>query len=175
MNRKEIEKKILEMSSKKINQKEIAKMFNMSERTVRRILNKNNASRYYEIPNSVELKIIELYESGLCKENIAKKMKISIASVSKILSRNRVPGVEFEVKEKTIIKINDLISTHLLCFCEDLELLAKRLAIEIIYQKPEKIIVPKRLQAAIRTEKMSKIINILNRVDLNCNLEYAKN
>ena len=174
MKKKEIEQKVLEMSSKKITQKEIAKAFNISERTVRRILNKNNASRYFEIPNSVELKVTELYEAGFCNENIAKATKISVASISKILSKNRVPGVEIEIEKKSIIKINDLISIHLLRFCEDLELLAKRLATEIIYQKPEKIIVPKRLQGVIKVDKMSKIINILSKVDLNCNLEYAK-
>ena len=161
------------MTSKKISQKEIAKTFEMSERTVRRILRKHNASRYYEIPVSVEKKVIELHEAGYCSENIAKKVRISNASVLKILNRNRMPGVEIE--KKSIIKINDLISTHLLCFCEDLELLAKRLASEILYQKPEKIIVPKRLQGFIKDEKISKIINILDKVDLKFNLEYAKN
>jgi hypothetical protein len=115
----------------------------------------------------LELKVIELYGRGLKAGVISRILNAPRTTVYKIIQRNRVPEVKYNVK------INELISSRLLYFCDDIELLSKRIAIEIIYKKPKKIIIPKRLQHIVQKEKINKIVSILDKVDIKCNLEFA--
>ena len=106
---------------------------------------------------------------------IAKKLLIGKTKVFKVLKKNRVPEFQ-EIKVSSKIKnINELISLRLLYFCDDLETLSKRLAIEILYQKPEKILIPHRIQDIIKKEKINNVISILNKINLTCDVEFAMN
>ena len=126
------------------------------------------------ITYDVEQKILELAAEGMPKEKIAKTLRIGRTAVFKTLREYRVPEVDKEKVAKKIKSLNDLISVRLLYFCDDFEMLSKRLAVEILYQKPEKIIISRRLQSVVNKEKIDKVVNILDRIDLHCNFEYAK-
>jgi predicted transcriptional regulator len=126
-----------------------------------------------KITYDVEQKILELASSGMPKEKIAKTLRIGRTAVFKTLREYRVPEVDTVKVAKKIKSLNDLISVRLLYFCDDFEMLSKRLAVEILYQKPEKIIISRRLQSVVNKEKIDKVVNILDRIDLHCNFEYA--
>lgn len=126
-----------------------------------------------KITYDVEQKILELASEGMPKEKIAKTLRIGRTAVFKTLREYRVPEVDTVKVAKKIKSLNDLISVRLLYFCDDFEMLSKRLAVEILYQKPEKIIISRRLQSVVNKEKIDKVVNILDRIDLHCNFEYA--
>ena len=127
-----------------------------------------------KITYDMEQQILELASEGMPKEKIAKTLRIGRTTVFKTLRDYRVPEVDTVKVAKKIKNLNDLISVRLLYFCDDFEMLSKRLAVEILYQKPEKIIIPRRLQGIIKKEKIEKVVNILDRAELHCNFEYAK-
>lgn len=127
-----------------------------------------------KITYDMEQQILELASEGMPKEKIAKTLRIGRATVFKTLRDYRVPEVDTVKVSKKIKNLNDLISLRLLYFCDDFEMLSKRLAVEILYQKPEKIIIPRRLQGIIKKEKIEKVVNILDRAELHCNFEYAR-
>lgn len=127
-----------------------------------------------KITYDVEQKILELAAEGMSKEKIAKTLRIGRTAVFKTLREYRVPEVDTVKVAKKIKSLNDLISVRLLYFCDDFEMLSKRLAVEILYQKPEKIIISRRLQSVVNKEKIDKVVNILDRIDLHCNFEYVK-
>lgn len=127
-----------------------------------------------KITYDVEQKILELAAEGMPKEKIAKTLRIGRTAVFKTLREYRVPEVDKEKVAKKIKSLNDLISVRLLYFCDDFEMLSKRLAVEVLYQKPEKIIISRRLQSVVNKEKIDKVVSILDRIDLHCNFEYAK-
>ena len=127
-----------------------------------------------KITYDMEQQILELASEGMPKEKIAKTLRIGRTTVFKTLRDYRVPEVDTVKVAKKIKNLNDLISVRLLYFCDDFEILSKRLAVEILYQKPEKIIIPRQLQGIIKKEKIEKVVNILDRADLHCNFEYAR-
>lgn len=125
-----------------------------------------------KIEPSTEEKILELKQQGFNGKQIGEQMGLSKSVVYKYLRLNRIPDFE-EKTPKKIKNINELISLRLLYFCEDIAIIAKRLASEIILQKPEKIVISKRTQSVIKKEKIQKVINILEASSLSLNLEYA--
>lgn len=129
---------------------------------------------FKKITYEIEQEILTLANKGITKDKIAEMVGFSRMSVFKVLKAYRVPEEKTEVKNKKIRNFNELISPRLFYFCDDIELLAKRLACEIFYQKPEKIIIPNRLVSMVEKEKINKVVNILDRVDLKCPIEYAK-
>lgn len=122
----------------------------------------------------LEEKILELKNESIDGRKIAEILGIGKTAVYEVLKKNRVPMVNLVNPVKKTIGINDLISLRLLYFCDDIELLSKRLAVEILYQKPEKIIISRRIQEIIKKEKINKVVSILDRVNMKCNLEYAE-
>lgn len=126
-----------------------------------------------KITYDMEQKILELASQGMPKEKIAKELRIGRTAVFKTLREYRVPEVDTVKVARKIKSLNDLISVRLLYFCDDFEMLSKRLAVEILYQKPEKIIISRRLQSVVKKEKIAKVVNILDKIDLHCNFEYA--
>lgn len=133
----------------------------------------------FRIDRKLEEKIIELRrEKIMTGKDIAAELtsqgyKVSKSVVYKYLKMNQEIPAEKISPIKKIKKINELISVRLFWFCNDLSVLSKRLAMEIVEQKPEKIIVPTRLQAIIKKEKMDKVVNILEAANLSVNLEYV--
>lgn len=127
-----------------------------------------------KITYDMEQKILELASQGMSKEKIAKELRIGRTTVFKTLREYRVPEVDTVKVAKKIKSLNDLISVRLLYFCDDFEMLSKRLAVEILYQKPEKIIISRRLQSVVKKEKIAKVVNILDKINLHCNFEYAR-
>jgi len=121
---------------------------------------------------STEQEILNLRQEGLTGRQIGERMGLSKSVVYKYLKLNRVPEIE-EKKQKKIKNLNELISLRLFYFCEDVVILAKRLAAEIILQNPEKIVISKRIQSIIKKEKISKVVNILEATSLRVNLEYV--
>ena len=119
-------------------------------------------------------KILELVAQGVPKKDIPKILRVGRTTVFKVLKEYRVPEIITKKESKKVVNINEIISTRLLYFCDDLELISKRMAIEIIAQNPEKIIIPSRLANFVKKEKMSKVVNILDRINLDCKLEYAR-
>jgi len=159
----EFKEKIAILTNQGFDGKQIAKKLNVSYQTIWRALKTLNVS-----PKKIlEEKIIELASCGMNKKSIIKTLRIESKVIDDIFTKYRIP-------EKKITTINDLVSVRLFYFCNDIEMLAKRMAIEIFYQKPEKIIIPKRLQKIIKKEKISKVVNILQKINLSCNIEYAK-
>ena len=127
-----------------------------------------------KISYDVEQQILKLASEGMLKEKIAKELRVGRTTVFKTLREYRVPEVDTEKVNKKIKNLNDLISMRLFYFCNDFEMLSKRLAVEILYQKPEKIIVPRRMQEIVKKEKIEKVVHILDGINLKCNLEYAR-
>ena len=133
----------------------------------------------FRIDREIEKEIIKLrQEKIMTGRDIADELnrrgyKIKKTTVYKYLKLNKEIGIVPAKKIIKIIKINELISLHLLCFCRDLAIISKHLANEIIIKKPEKIIVPSRVQSVIRREKMDKVVDILQAANLNVNLEYC--
>ena len=126
-----------------------------------------------KITYDVEQQILELASEGMPKEEIAKALGVGRTTVFKTLREYRVPEVDTAKVAKKVKSLNDLISVRLLYFCDDFEMLSKRLAVEILYQKPEKIIISRRLQSVVKKEKIAKVVNILDKINLHCNFEYA--
>lgn len=159
----EFKQKMSIMIGEGLDSKQIAKELNVTYQTVWRTLKTLNVPP----KKLLEQKIIELASIGMQKKSIIKILRVEIKIVDDVFKKYRIP-------EKKITTINDIVSTRLLYFCDDIEMLAKRFAIEVLYQKPEKIIIPKRLQKIIKKEKISKVVNILEKINVKCNIEYAK-
>ena len=118
-------------------QQEVAKEIGVTRLTISRFIHSPDY-----INRHLELSILELAKSGISKKNIAKDLMIGLDVASSVFEKYRVPEVK-------ILKLNNLVSTRLLYFCNDIKTISKRLAVEILYQKPEKIIVSNRLQKII--------------------------
>ena len=126
----------------------------------------------FKITFEMEQQILNLAAGGMTKKDIAATIKCSPRSVFNVLKAYRVP-MPTEKKLSKQIKISDLISTHLLHYCDDLEILSKRLALEILYARPEKIVVPARIQRIIDSKKINKVVSIVRASGVPCQLEYA--
>lgn len=117
--------------------------------------------------NDLQMQVLELYGRGVKAGVIARILNMPRRNVYYILKKNMVPSMPMGTRIET------LISPRLLHFCDDIELLSKMLALELFYKKPEKIIIPKRLQKIIQKEKINKVVSILDKVNLKCEVEYA--
>ena len=120
------------------------------------------------INESLQLQILTLRKNGLSYGEIGLRLRVARSTVQSVCNKNRMPE-----HAKKNINFSKLMSTQLFCFCEDMELLTKRLAIEVLYQKPDVIVVSKRLNKTIKKEKLNKIVSILNKVNLKCEVKYA--
>lgn len=120
---------------------------------------------------SLQLQVLDCYKRGLNASVTARILNMPRRTVAHILSKNMIPKNNF--KNVSGVSIEKLISPRLFFYCNDLELLSKRLAAEVLYKKPEKIIIPKRLLNVIKKEKINKVISILDKVNLKCEVEYA--
>ena len=112
--------------------------------------------------------VLKLATEGCSVTKTSRLLGTTRKTVYNILKFYRVP-------QEKIVSLDKLISTRLLYFCDDIELLSKRLAYEILSQKPEKIVVTNRLQKLIKKEKINKVVDILSKVNVKCNLEYSVN
>lgn len=134
-------------------------------RAIAKILGTSHQSAW-RTTKAIEQEIITLNSKGLSREQIKDTLRINKHYIDSVFEKNRI-------SDKKIFNINDLISFRLLYHCEDIELLTKRIALELAYKKPEKVIIPTRLCKTVKKDKINKIFNILNYVGISCDLEYA--
>lgn len=139
-----------------------------------------------KLTREVTEKIIELANSGMpikdIPQAIERTLRISISrrSVFNALEQARVPNIKSKSQEVQTIQpreklsITSLVSIRLLYFCDDIELLTKIFAREFCHLKPEKIYVSSRVQKIVDVQKINKIVNIIERVGLKCNMEFEK-
>ena len=127
-----------------------------------------------KIPYETEKQVLQLYNENLNSREIAEQLRISRRSVFNILKTYRVPLSEKRVEEKKdTINILKLLSLRLWYFCEDYELLCKMLVVEVCMRGCEKIIVPKKMTSIINKEKIQKVVSIVNKAGLECELSFA--
>lgn len=115
-----------------------------------------------ETNKSLQLQILELYKNGTTAGKISYLLHVPRSTIYKIIKKNR-RGVD----------ITKLISARLLCYCDDIEILTKRLAYELLKKDVKKIIIPSHIQKFLKKEKINKVVNILDKVNLKCEVEYA--
>lgn len=119
-----------------------------------------------ETNKSLQLQILELYKNGTTAGKISYLLHVPRSTIYKIIKKNRIPigdGVD----------ITELISARLLCYCEDIEILTKRLAYELLKKDAKKIIIPSHIQKFLKKEKINKVVSILDRANLKCEVIYA--
>lgn len=127
-----------------------------------------------KISSEMENNILQLSSIGKTVCEIAQETRISRPTIYAVLKTYRVPMSEKEKREKTGTEnLKNLLSLRLLYFCNDYELLTKRLAWEICTSSCKKIFVPKRITSIIKKEKIEKIVQLVNLAGLECDLLFA--
>ena len=123
---------------------------------------KNNMKRRF-ITKDIEKRILILRnEEKKSVREIAKELGISIGAVSKVYAKYRVP----KKKNKNLI---ELVSLRLLYFCDDIKLLTKRIACEIINQDIEEIKITLRTKKIVGDDKIVKIVDYIKHTYLKVN------
>lgn len=112
------------------------------------------------ITKDIERRILILRnEEKKSVREIAKELGISIGAVSKVYAKYRVP----KKKNKNLI---ELISLRLLYFCDDIKLLTKRIACEIINQDIEEVRISPKIKKIVGDDKIIQIVDYIQHTDL---------
>lgn len=104
---------------------------------------------------------------------ISKELHISRPTIYNVLKNYRVPITVEKKEKKETANILQLLSLRLWYFCEDYELLCKMFTVEVCLHGCNKVVVPKKMTSIINAEKIKKVVKLVNRAGLECELHFA--